>query len=101
MDERMKLLKMAHWFAGNAARVVDSFSAYRDAILAHATIRSQLDSMYGQTCDSVLPLVRQIAMGKPITKYDLEGHVTLLTKMITCGRHQKLISWTEETTSWI
>ena len=83
MDERMKILELAHWFSGNAAEVVDSFSAHEDAALAYATVRSQLDSMYGQTCDSVLPLVRQIANGKPISEYDLEGHVTLLTKMIT------------------
>ena len=31
MDERMKLLEMSHWFSGNAAKVVDSFSAHKDA----------------------------------------------------------------------
>ena len=79
----MKILELAHWFSGNAAEVVDSFAAHPDARMAYATLRSQLDSMYGQTYDSVLPLVRQIAMGKPISEHDLEGHVTLLTKMIT------------------
>ena len=83
MDQRMKLLEMAHWFLGNAADVVDSFLANKDAELAYATARSQLDSLFGSTCDSVLPLVRQISMGKPIAESDLEGHVTLLTKMIT------------------
>ena len=71
MDERMKLLEMAHWFSGNAADVVDSFSANKDAELAYATARSQLDSPFGSTCDSVLPLVRQISMGKPIAESDL------------------------------
>ena len=70
MDERMKLLEMAHWFSDNAADVVDSFSANKDAELAYATARSQLDSLFGSTCDSVLPLVRQISMGKPIAESD-------------------------------
>ena len=83
MDERMKILELAHWFSGNAAEVIDSFSAHEDAAFAYAAVRSQLDSLYGQTWHSVLPLVRQIANGKPIAEYDLEGHVTLLTKMIT------------------
>ena len=83
MDERMKILELAHWFSGNALEVIDSFSAHENAALAYATVRSQLNSMYGQTCDSVLPLVRQIANGMPISENDLEGHVTLLTKMIT------------------
>ena len=32
MDKRMKLLELAHWFSGNAAEVVDSFSAHRRPI---------------------------------------------------------------------
>ena len=83
MDARMKLLEMAHWFSGNAADLVDSFSANKNAEEAYAKARSQLDTLYGSTCDSILPLVRQISMGKPIAESDLEGHVTLLTKLIT------------------
>ena len=72
MDERS-------CFKWPIADVVDSFSANKEAALAYATARSQLDSLFGSTCDSVLPLVQKILMGKPVAEYDLEGHVTLLT----------------------
>ena len=83
MDERMKLLEMSHWFSGNAGEVVDCYSAHKDAGIGYVTARLQLDAIYSATCDSVLPLVRQIAMGKPVSEFDLNGHVKLFTKMIS------------------
>ena len=83
MDEHMKLLEMSHWFSGNAAEVVDCYSAHKDAAVAYVTARSQLDALYGATFESVVPLVRQITMGKPVAESDLDGHVTLLTKRIS------------------
>ena len=61
--------------------MVDCYSAHKDAAVGYATARSQLDALYGATCDSVVPLVRQIAMGKLVAESDLDGHVTLLTKI--------------------
>ena len=63
--------------------MVDCYSAHKDAAVAYATARSQLDALHGATCDSVVPLVRQIAMGKLVAESDLDGLVTLLTKMIS------------------
>ena len=63
--------------------MVDCYSAHKDGAIEYGTARSQLDALYGATCDSVVPLVRQIAMGKPVAESDLDGHVTLLTKMIS------------------
>ena len=45
--------------------------------------RSQLDSLFGATCNSIIPLVCQIAQGKPISEYDLDRHLSLFTKMIS------------------
>ena len=55
LDERMKLLEMSHWFSGNAGGVVDCYLAHKDAGIGYATARSQLDALYGATCDSVVP----------------------------------------------
>ena len=41
MDERMKLLEMSHWFSGNAAEVVDCYSAHKEKNSAHTTATSQ------------------------------------------------------------
>ena len=82
MDSRMKLLEMMHWFAGNAGDVVDCYAASRDSDLAYATVRSELDSLYGATSDSVVPLIRQLASGKAISEFDHDGHLTLYTKLI-------------------
>ena len=82
MDSRMKLLEMMHWFAGNAGDVVDCYAASRDSDLAYATVRSELDSLYGATSDSVVPLIRQLASGKAISEFDHDGHLTLYTRLI-------------------
>ena len=81
MSARGRLLELSFWFGGHAGEVVECYAAHRDANVAYAT-RSQLDSLFGATCDSVVPLVRQIASDRPIGEYDLDGHLGLFTKMI-------------------
>ena len=78
----MKLLELSHWFRGHAGDVVEAFSSYRDAEVGYRMARRELDSLFGATADSIVPLVRQLAQGRPISEYDHEGHMTLYTKLI-------------------
>ena len=57
MSPKLKLLKMFHWFEGTAGEIVQCYLANRDADVAYAKARSQLDSLFGATCDFVVPLV--------------------------------------------
>ena len=82
MTPQMKLLEMPHWFAGTAGRLVECYMANRDPEDAYAKARSQLDDLFGATCDSVTPLVRQMATGKPIAENDYEAHCVLFTDCV-------------------
>ena len=82
MSARGKLLELSFWFGGHAGEMVDCYAAHRDADVAYPTARSPLDLLFDATCDSVVPFVRQIASGRPIGEYDLDGHLGLFTKII-------------------
>ena len=82
MSARGKLLELSHWFSGHAGEVVECYAAHRDPDVAYATARSQLDSLFGASCDSVVPLVQKIASGRLIRRYNLDGHLTLFTRML-------------------
>ena len=82
MTPQMKLLEMPHWFTGIAGKLVECYMANRDPDEAYATARSQLDALFGATCDSVIPLVRQMATGKPIAENDYEAHCVLFTDCV-------------------
>ena len=68
MSTKLKLLEMVQWLEGTAGEIVQCYLANRDADVAYAKARSQLDSLFGATCDSVVPLVHQISVGKSIAE---------------------------------
>ena len=57
MSTKLKLLEMVYWFEGTAGEIVQCYLANRDDNVAYAKARSQLDSLFGATCDFVVPLV--------------------------------------------
>ena len=82
MDSRTKLNELVHWFDGNPGEIISCFAINPDADMGFSLALSYLDSLFGSTSDSLIPLIRQLTAGNRIGEMDYDGHITLFTKMI-------------------
>lgn len=82
MDSRAKMMELTHWFGSPALEIIDAYLVQEDADVAYATLRSELDNMFGTEGDSAIPLIRQLTTGNQIGEYDHDAHVALYTKLI-------------------
>ena len=82
MDSRAKMMELTHWFGSPALEIIDAYLVQEDADVAYATLRSELDNMFGTEGDSAIPLIRQLTTGNNIGEYDHDAHVALYTKLV-------------------
>ena len=77
---RAKMLELSHWFSGAAKMIIDDIDAHSlwdDADSAYAVVRSELESLFGHTSDTVASLIESIKEGCQLEENDFKAHMDI------------------------
>ena len=74
-------MELLHYFKGAAERVIKSHVTWADADMAFAVVRSELDTLFGQSDKSAVPVLRQASTGGQLKANDYAGHLALYVSL--------------------
>ena len=84
MTPKDKLIELAHWFEGTANTIIEAYISWSNAEEAYHLCMSELETMYGQEADSVIPSLQQAARGRQLVHNDYDGHCQLYANLRGC-----------------